>query len=460
MQTRELATFIARSRLHAIPETVQDEGARAIVNWIGCALGGAMDPALDTALDALFASSGPQQATLIGRGDRTDILFAALASGIGSSALDFDDTHCETLIHPSVPVAAALFPLAEHRAAAGTELLHAFLIGVEVACRAGLALGRGHRERGWHHAATTGVLGAAAGCAKLLALDVQGVQAALGIAATQAGGIAEMTESSTNSLDMGFAARNGLSAALLAEREFSAAEQALEGRRGFVSVLGADGNADAFIAGLGSTWHATRLAYKPFACSTVLHPAIDACLQLRREHRLRPGNIAAVRLRVNPLAMQSSAGRDPANGRAARSSIHHCVAVALADGAAGVQQFQDDRVQHPRVAQLRARIEAIPDASLAPIEARAQIALRDGRSAEHHVRCALGSPERPMTDAQLSDKFRMLAAEVLATDQSERLLALAWNLRALIDVGALVRASVPDEEIEPAELPGSPLIPR
>jgi 2-methylcitrate dehydratase PrpD len=158
--------------------------------------------------------------------------------------------------------------------------------------------------------------------------------------------------------------------------------------------------------------------------------------------------------------MQSPAGRDPASGLESRSSIHHCAAVALADGAAGVAQFQDERVHHPRLAQLRARVDTIADASLGPDEAHIQVALRDGRSVAHHVRCALGSPQRPMTDADLSDKFRTLATEVLATDQAERLLALAWNVRALVDVGALVRASVPDEEIEPAELPGSPLIPR
>ena len=460
MQTRELAAFIARSRLEEIPEPVQDEAARAIVNWLGCALGGAMDTAVETALDALFAASGPQQATLIGRGDRTDILRAALTIGIGSCVLDFDDTHAQTLIHPSVPVAAALLPLAEYRAAPGAEVLHAFIVGAETACRAGLALGQGHLGRGWHSASTCGVLGAAAACAKLLGLDGQRTQAALGIAATQASGLGEMAGSQTTSLNMGLAARNGLLAALLAEQRFGAAEQALEGRRGYLSVLGADADADALVAGLGSTWHVTHIAYKPYACSVVLHPAIDACLQLRHEHRLRPSGISAVHLRVNPLALQAHAAVNPASGLESKSSIHHCAAVALADGAAGVRQFQDERVHHPRIAQLRAQVGTLADESVGPIEAHALIALRDGRSVEHHVRCARGSPERPMTDAALSDKFRMLAAEVLATDQAERLLALAWNVRALVDVGALIRASVPEEEIEPAELPGSPLIPR
>ena len=460
MQTRELAAFIARSRLEEIPETVQDEAARAIVNWLGCAVAGAMEPAVDTALDALFNASGPQQATLIGRGDRTDILGAAFMTGIGASALDFDDSHPPTLVQPSVPVAAALLPLAEYRTATGAEVLHAFIIGVEVACRAGLALGRAHAERGWHSASTCGVLGAAAACAKLLKLDQERMQWALGVAATQASGTAELMDTQAKSLNLGFAARNGLLAALLAERRFTSAERALEGRHGYLKVLGTDAHADALVATLGSRWELTRIAYKPYACSVVLHPVIDACLSLRREHRLRPSGIAAVELRVHPLALQAAIARDPADGGESRSSIHHCAAIALADGAAGVPQFQHARVHHPRVSQLRARIEALADTDLGPFEARAAVTLRDGRRVEQHVRCALGSPERPMTDAALSDKFRTLAAELLATDQAERLLALAWNMRALVDVGALMRASVPEEDIEPAELPGSPLIPR
>jgi 2-methylcitrate dehydratase PrpD len=132
----------------------------------------------------------------------------------------------------------------------------------------------------------------------------------------------------------------------------------------------------------------------------------------------------------------------------------------LLDGAAGVRQFQDHRVHHPRVTELRLRVEAMADASLGTEEARVTINLQDGRCVERQVRCAPGGLERPMSDADLSAKFRDLATEVLATDQAERMLALAWNIRALGDVGALIRASVPDDELEPAELPGSPLIPR
>jgi 2-methylcitrate dehydratase PrpD len=460
METRELASFVAHSRLQDIPETVQDEAVRAIVNWFGCALGGCLDPAVDTALDALLGCSGPAQATLIGRGKRTDLLSAALFNAIGSNILDFDDTHVATHIHPSVPVAAALFPLAERHAASGTEVTHAFILGVEVACRAGLTLGPAHYDSGWHVTSTCGVLGAAAACAKLLGLDAQQLAWALGIAATQSSGINEMTGSQSNSLSVGFAARNGLMAALLAQQGFTAAETALEGRRGFVQVLGSTGNSAALLSGLGATWELTRTAYKFYPCGIALHPVIDGCLQLRREHNLKPRNVARVGLSLHPLVMQIAGRREPQTALGGKLSVYHAAAVALVDGAVSVRQFQGDRVLNRRVMALRARVEAIADPSLAKEEARVEITLRDGSRFEHHVRHALGGLQRPMTDADLADKFRALATEVLATDQAERLLALAWNIRALGDVGALIRASVPEEDLEPQDLPGSPLIPR
>jgi len=460
METRELASFVAHSRLQDIPETAQDEAVRAIVNWLGCALGGCLEPAVDAALDALFGCSGPAQATLIGRGNRTDVLSAALFNAIGSNILGFDDTHVATRIHPSVPVAAALFPLAERRAASGAEVVHAFTLGVEVACRAGLALGPGHYNGGWHITSTCGVLGAAAACAKLLGLDAQQLTWALGIAATQASGINEMMGSQSKGLSVGFAARNGLMAALLAQQGFTAAETALEGRRGFVQVLGPTGNSAALLSGLGSTWELMHTAYKSYPCGIVLHPVIDGCLQLRREHNLKPRNVAGVGLSVHPLVMQIAGHREPQSALEGKLSVYHTAAVALVDDEMGVRQFQDDRVLNRRVMELRARVEVIADSSLAEEEARVEVTLRDGSRFEHHVRHARGGLQRPMTDADLADKFRVLATEVLATDQAERLLALAWNIRALSDVGALIRASVPEEDLEPQDLPGSPLIPR
>jgi 2-methylcitrate dehydratase PrpD len=247
---------------------------------------------------------------------------------------------------------------------------------------------------------------------------------------------------------------------LLAQQGFSAAEQPLEGRHALLCVLGEGAGGANLLQGLGAHWELARIAFKPYPCAVVVHPAIDACLQLRRAHQLRPRSIDGIGLRLHPLALELAGHREPQDAMQAKLSVYYCAAAAFADGAIGIRQFQDDRIHHPRIRELAARVDVVPDASMQIAQAYAEVTTTDGRRYERHVRSGLGSLERPMSDAELSAKFRALAGETLATDQSERLLALAWNIRSLGDTGALIRQTVPEEEVEPAELPGSPLIPR
>jgi len=458
--TALLARQIAAAQPDIIPDAVRDEAVRALIDWLGCALGGSLTPALDCALDALSVGYGPQQATLIGRGDRTDMLGAAWLSAIGAGAQDYDAVHVPTRTRVVVPVAAALFAAAEARGATGAAVVDAFILGIETACRIALALGADTRKRGWNTSSLCSVIGAAAGCARLLGLDAARTAAALGIAATGASGLVDVSAVSESNPDLGFAARNGMRAALLAQHGFTSATHAIEGPRGLLHVLGAAAHADAILDGWGTRWEFRRVAYKPYACNSLLHPVIDACLQLRLRHGLRPRSIAQVDLRVHPDAIAGIDSHEPLDTHRARRSAAHAAAVALFDGAAGVRQFQDERVRHGRIAELRKRVIAVADPDRSSDDALVTIALQGGRVLERSVRCAVGSLERPMSDADLSDKFRALGTEVLATRQAERVLALAWNIRALGDVGSLIRATVAEDELEPAELPGSPLIPR
>ena len=138
--TKTLAQFVVDSRYDAIPEAVRHEARRSVLNWLGCAIGASRHEGIDIALAALRDFSGPAQATVLGRGDRLDIMHAALLNGISSHMFDFDDTHLKTVIHPSGPVASALLALAEYQPMSGADFLHAFILGVEVECRIGNAV--------------------------------------------------------------------------------------------------------------------------------------------------------------------------------------------------------------------------------------------------------------------------------------------------------------------------------
>ena len=440
--TETLARFVEASRPGDVAPEVRHEGARAILNWLGCAIGGCRDETVDVMIAALRDFSGPAQATVLGRGERFDALTAACINGTSSNRLDFDDTHLATNIHPSVPVASALIALAEFRPLTGAEFLHAFLIGVDVECRTGNAITPEHYERGWHITATCGVLGAAAACAKALGLDARRIGQALGIAATQAAGLMAMLGTMCKSFNMGHAARNGLSAAWLARAGMTSAEHALEAPRGFLQVLAARSDETQITGDLGSRWEVTRNAYKPYACGIVTHPVIDACLDLRAAQGIDPVSIARVDVTVNPLAAALCGRPAPRDSLEGKLSLHHAAAVALLDGEAGVSQFLDSRITSADAAALRAKIAVETDPKIAAEQARVRITLVGGARRETYVERARGSLGRPLTDAELEAKFRALAATELAPERIDRLVEQLWSLEKLPDAAVIASGSI------------------
>ncbi|MBI3067826.1 MAG: MmgE/PrpD family protein, partial [Betaproteobacteria bacterium] len=324
--SRTLARFVVQSRYEAIPEAVRHEAARALLNWVGCAVSACRHETVERALAALKEFCGPPQATVLGRGERLDIMHAALMNGMSSHVFDFDDTHLKTVIHPSGPVASPLLALAEHRPVSGAEFVHAFVLGVEVECRIGGAVYPSHYDVGWHSTGTCGVFGAAAAAGKMLALDERQMTWALGIAATQASGLREMFGTMCKPYHPGNAARNGLAAALLAQKGFTSSERAIEAPRGFAHVLAAERNLDAITKGLGETFELASNSYKPFACGVVIHPIIDGCIRLRNEHNPAAELIESIALRVHPLVLELTGKQAPQTGLEGKFSVYHAAA--------------------------------------------------------------------------------------------------------------------------------------
>jgi 2-methylcitrate dehydratase PrpD len=440
--TGDLAHFLAQSQWSDIPPPVRHEASRAVLNWLGCAIGGCRDPSVERLLAALRDFAGRPQATLLGRGERLDALNAALINGTGSNRLDFDDTHLRTVIHPTVPVAAALLALAEWHPISGAQFLHAFVLGVDVECRIGNAISPEHYDHGWHITATCGVIGAAAAAGKALGLDAQHMAFALGIAATQASGVMEMLGTECKSFNMGHAARNGLAAALLAKSGFTSSERALEAPRGFLNVLASRVDPLEITRDLGVRFELMHNAYKPYPCGIVIHPVIDGCLDLRTDHRIDPGEVMRVDITVNPLADKLCGRRSPRDSLEGKLSLYHSAAVALIDGTAGVAQYTDTRVCDPEVVKFRENVSLTTDPAIATDQARVRIALHGGAAREIFVEHARGSLERPLTDTELDTKFRSLAAFELTPREVDVLAEQCWSLAGLPDAGVLARGSV------------------
>jgi 2-methylcitrate dehydratase PrpD len=438
--TRVLARFLVRSRYEDVPERVRHEARRALLNWIGCAIGASHHETTERMLAAVAPFSGPAQAAVLGRSERLDILHAALVNGVSSHVLDFDDTHARA-VHVSAPVMPAVLAYGEWKQLSGQDFIHAFVLGVEAECRIGLSVFPEHYDRGWHITGTAGVFGAAAAMGKALGLDERRMTYALGIAATQSSGLRDMFGTMCKSLHPGRAAQNGLAAALLAQQEFTSSERAIEAPRGFAHVMSTKFDPAVITQGLGERYELSQNMYKPYACGLVVHAAIDGCIQLKRAHDLQPDDIVAVHIRTSPLVPELTAIRNPQTGLEGKFSIYHAAAVALVTGTAGEPQFADAVVRDPRVVAVRERVTIAADKAIRKLEAHVAVTLRDGRTLERHVEHALGTIQRPMSDADLEEKFRSLAADVLPPAQIDGLIATCWKLDTLPDVGAIARAA-------------------
>jgi 2-methylcitrate dehydratase PrpD len=439
--TRTLARYIVSARADDLPENVRREAKRTFLNWVGCAVGGSHHETLDIAVTALLPFGGPEQATLLGRAERTDILGAALLNGMSSHVLDYDDTHLPTVIHPAGPVASAILALSEYRPVPGRDFLHALVLGVETECRIGKAVYPAHYDRGWHITGTAGVFGAAAASGRLLGLGEQQMVWALGLAATQPVGLREMFGTMTKSFHPGRAAQNGLVSAMLASRDFTSTDVALEGKNGWAHVLSTECDFDEITGELGERYEILLNTYKPFPCGVVMHPTIDACLQLRAEHRLTPDRIERVDLSVHPLVLELTGKQNPQTGLEGKFSIYFAAAAALASGAAGMKQFSDQTVRDPTVMDLEKLVTATVDPAIHEEQARVVITLRDGSRVEKYVEHAVGSVERPMSDADLEAKFADLADGVLPPDRTRKLIAACRAIEELPNAAEVATAA-------------------
>jgi 2-methylcitrate dehydratase PrpD len=448
--TRTLARFIVNHRSADVPEKVRHEAARSFLNWVGCAVGASRHETVERALAALSDFSGPREATVLGRGDKLDIMLAALMNGTTSHTFDFDDTHLKTVIHPSGPVASAILALAERKPVKGADFLHAFILGVETECRIGKAVYPSHYDIGWHITATAGVFGAAAAAGRLIGLSEQQMVWALGIAATQSSGLREMFGTMVKPMHPGNAARNGLLAALLASKDFTSAEQGIEGRRGFANVLATERNFAEITEKLGETWEIALNTYKPFACGIVEHPAIDGCIQLRNEHNLKAGDIESISLRVHPLVLELTGKKAPQAGLEGKFSVYHSCAVAIIHGAAGEAQYSDAVVRDARIMSLRDRVTATVDRAMHEDQVQVAIKLKSGKTLEKYIEHVVGSLDRPMSDSDLEAKFRGLADAILSKPETDNLIRLCWDIAKLKDAGEVARASVPATAVKRA----------
>ncbi|KAF4334713.1 immune-responsive 1 [Fusarium beomiforme] len=458
MATRRLATWSHNLQYSDLPEDVIRAAVRSFYNWIGCTIAGSRHEATKIAHQTLSPFFGPSAASLLGHQGalRSDAQHAALINGIASHVHDYDDTHLDTIIHPTGPVASALLAVAEWKGGvSGKQLVTALVAGIEAECKAGLAVWPEHYDVGWHITSTVGSIGAAVAVSKILGLSPTKTTHAIGLAATQVTGLREMFGAHCKSFHPGRAAQSGLLAAVMAEGGYTSSEGALEAKRGWATVVGTNKpdvlhsldrwlsttNEDG-LAGQGTgRWEILRNSFKPFPCGIVIHPVIDACIQLhatliRAGHN--PAQIESVTVEVHPLVLELTGKKTPKDGLEAKFSVYHSGACGLLLGRATPSEYEDNVVLDPAVIAIRDRITANIDTSIAPDSAKVSVALRNGEVFTNHVEHAVGSRVNPLSDAKLKKKF-IEGCKSVSMHDAEAVSQFCWELDTVDDMRELTK---------------------
>ncbi len=436
-----LARFAVETPAGRIPDKVRHEAKRALLNILATGIRGGIDPTYETLLRSLPAV-GQGKATIVGRSERADALNATFLNAAGANIDDFCDTHLPTVIHPTAPIMPPLYALSELQRVRGADLLDAFAIGVEVACRIGNSISPSHyRTRGWHITASCGVFGAAAAAGRLLGLDARQMVWALGSAAAQSSGLVEMLGQPTKSIGVGNAARNGLWSAQLAQRGFAGPPRPLEGRFGFFNAMGEAPKWPALLDGLGETWELSINAYKPYPGGVVIHPVIDAVLELRAKGAFKTGDIVRIAVHGHPLLSERADRPNVTTGREAQVSVQHSVAAAQIYGDAGLDQYTDQCVNEPAVLALRSKVEVTQDSNIAVEAAMVELWTKDGQHHRASVVAARGSAGRPLTDRELEQKFERLAGPLVK--DGRKLIDAVWAFDKAEDASNILAMTVP-----------------
>lgn len=444
--TAALARFIVGTRYEDIPEKTRKDARRALVNSMAATLGGCRNDVIVRLTDSLLPFAGTGPGPLIGHDRKMDAPNAAFINGAAAGALDFCDTHFPTVMHPSATVVGALYAFAGVRKLSGRDFLHAFILGFEAQARIGNAVTPYHYAHGYHITSSCGVFGSATAIARLLGQDEQRMVWTIGNASTQSAGMVKACGFMSKSIGVGNAAKNGLLAALYADQHLDAPPQSLEGKFGYCAVMAPEPKYGAITEHLGETWEFDRNAFKAYPAGIVIHPVIDACLELRGRN-ITADRIASVQVRGNPLMGNLTNRPVVETEREAVVSIQHSVAVAFIDGAVGIKQYWADRVTDPKVIALRDKVRFEPDPSLPVGPIRLTLRTTDGASHDAGIDHWRGSLERPLTDDDLERKLSELAAIGAPHCDTRRLADMLWRIEEIDDMTKIVAATAPSGKV-------------
>ncbi|MBN1849579.1 MAG: MmgE/PrpD family protein [Deltaproteobacteria bacterium] len=436
--TDTVAGFIAESSFDRFPEKVVEVAKQAILDWVAVTLGGASDPVAKILIDHIEEIGGEKQSTILGYGIRTSTLNAALVNGAMSHILDFDDAHDDVRTHPSAPLLPSIIAIAEYYGLSGQDLLTAYIIGYEVTIRIGLALGKEYYEKGWHSTSILGRFGAAAGVSKLLRLNPEQISNALGLAATQTGGIRSTFGTMAKPFHAGKAAMDGMLSAMLAKRHFTGPHHVLEEHTDFVNLFSGEYHSDKITKMLGREYHVLHNHFKMHGACLLIHPAIDALIYIKEHFKPEPGSITSIEIEVAPLCLAVTNREKVTDSYEARFSIQFCSAVALQKGIVSPREVSGGLFWEADIKELMKKVNLTVNEQLEEWEADVVVRTRSGEEYRRHA----SNPKERLGDSSsfddIMEKLRGLTMESLSADTIEEIGATVKHIDSLENISRLM----------------------
>lgn len=433
----------------------------AIIDTLGVTLAGASEPAAKLLRETpgIAAPGGP--CTVFGTQLKTSALDATFVNGVASHALDYDDFSEPMGGHQSVPLVAPLMAVAEERGHSGTQLIEAYLVGIETEIRFARAVNFVHYDKGWHPTATVGIFGTVAAVGHLIGMPEASMTTAFGIAASLASGLKANFGTMVKPLHIGQSARNGLLAVMLAERGYDANPAALEHAQGYLNVFNGPGQFDA--ERLFTDWASPleilspSMGLKQFPCCGSTHPAIAAMLALREEEGIRAADIAKIDVMPHGRRLKHTNTPDPQTPLQAKFSVQYVVARALLDGAVRLGHFEDDAPLQPAICALLAKTTATAHPDMADdaahqFSAEVRVTLDDGRVVSRRIDNLVGrGGTYPMSSDELWEKFSDCGVRSLPKRDLPPLFARLEALETVADIRELTALLAHARELAAAD---------
>lgn len=442
MLVDKFAEYAVATRTVALPAEVMHAAKRCVIDWFAATIPGGMLPPATLLVAALGEDLDRGEAGLVPSGRRTSVRTAALINGSAAHTVEFDDIFRDAIYHPGASVIAAALVAAQSRHVSGDQFLRGIIAGYEISTRIGVAVTPTHYEY-WHTTGTVGTFGAAMAAAMILGLDSARAAHALANAGTMAAGLQQAFRSDAMSkpLHAGRAAETGVLVALAAEQGVTGAKDILEGPRGFGAAMSKDADWYHAFADLSarSRYNITHMTQKNHGCCGHTFAAVDGIIALRQQHKLSAANVKRITVGTYAKALEITGNLKPRTAFEAKFSLPYCVAVALLTGQVRLDAFSPERLADPQVREVMKHVELSVDSQLEAAfprqrAATVEIETIEGKHFRHHSPTRKGDPDNPLTDEELSAKYRELVIPVIGEAAADQLLTTLWKLEKLGDV--------------------------